>query len=253
MELRLILMAPERLLGGRTEASLREGALVIGRSTEADWPISDPDRVISKFHCRIARELDGFHLTDLSTNGVRINEIAIGHGIARRLEDCDVIKLGDVVLTARIASATPIVPTPGPVIDSPAADIAADGPFGEAQAESATAKVPATEQRLVASVAKGVVLDDWWGPSDESAPAGAANPVDIFPQPVSAAIEDIHSAEEAVVSGDRGVASLLRMAAGLDIEMLARAVEEAAAALSASERNKFKDRLSEIVRNASQR
>lgn len=253
MELRLTLSAPERLLDGRTEARLREGELTIGRSAEAGWPIPDPERVISKVHCRIAKEPDGFQLTDLSTNGVKINDIAVGYGLARRIEDGDVIKLGDAVLAARIVDAAPASPFSETLADVPAVDIAADGPFGPAQAESSFTEARPGEQRPVASVAKGVVLDDWWGPSDESAPAAAVNPVDIFPQPVSAAIEDIHSAEETVMSEDRGVASLLRMAVGLDVEMLARAVEEAAAVLSAGERNKFKDRLSEIIRNASLR
>lgn len=260
MELRLTLKGPERLLKGRTSGSLREGTMVIGRSPEADWPIPDPERIISKLHCRIEKDFDSFQLTDLSTNGVKVNEAAVGYGLARRIENGDVVKLGDAVLTVEIVATAPPVQIPadievGAPLPAGGEAVLPDGPFGALEAESPAPEPspaqPASPAIAAAPAEKGMVLDDWWGPVEGLPEVPSAKPVDISPEPQSAAIGDIHVVEDTLRSNDTGVASLLRMATGLDVEKLAQAVEEAAAALPASERNKFRERLSEIVRNAS--
>lgn len=253
MELQLTLTAPARLLGGRIEATLRDGEMVIGRASEADWSIPDPERVISKIHCRIAREFDGFQLTDLSTNGVRINDVAVGYGQSRRVNNGDVVKLGDAIVTARISTVPQPASPPSQQPQQPIADIPDDGPFGRQASESPELNPVAERQPQVAGASTGAVLDDWWGPVGGSVAETDAIPVDISTQQVSPAIEDVHSAEETVRSQDNGVASLLRTVPGLDVEKLAQVVEEATAVLSAGERIKFRDRLSAIVRNASLR
>lgn len=268
MELRLTLKGPERLLKGRTSGSLREGTMVIGRSSEADWPIPDPERVVSKLHCRIEKDFDSYQLTDLSTNGVKVNETPVGYGLARRIEHGDVVKLGDAVLTVEIVATAPPMTAPpvqipadieigAPLADAPVEAVLPDGPFGAFEAESPAPESAAGAASLPASAAplaeKGMVLDDWWAPTEAEGDAPAVKPVDISPEPQSEVIGHIHTGEDTVWSQDTGVASLLRMATGLDVEKLAQAVEEAAAVLSAGERTKFEERLSEIVRNASGR
>ncbi|MGI6853544.1 FHA domain-containing protein [Mesorhizobium sp. 1B3] len=251
MELRLTLKGPERLLGGRREARLRDSALVIGRSPEADWPIPDPERVLSKLHCRIEKDFDGYQLTDMSTNGVKVNEEPVGYGLVRRIENGDVVKLGDAVLLAEIVTAS-APPAEARTLAPAAPEIGPDdGPFGGLDGESPAPPKPASVPGE--RPAKGMVLDDWWGPVDSLAIGNTRKSVDISAQVHEAPIADIHAGKDTLWSHDTGGVSLLRIAAGVDVETLARAVEAAIAVLSVSERGKFTDRLSELLSKASGR
>lgn len=77
--------------------TLSAGSLSIGRGDEAGWVLPDPERQISKEHCRIDSVDGNFVLTDTSTNGVFINDRAapIGRDNAVTLEPGDQIRLGD--------------------------------------------------------------------------------------------------------------------------------------------------------------
>ena len=90
MKLKLILKGPERLMGAQIEKTLENGSLVVGRSPAADWVLPDPERIVSKAHCRIDTDFSGFVLTDTSTNGVFINDDPVGFGLPRLLGDSDV-------------------------------------------------------------------------------------------------------------------------------------------------------------------
>jgi predicted component of type VI protein secretion system len=109
MQLRLILRGPTRLLNAIPEASLTAGSLIIGRSPDADWTIDDPERVLSKAHCRIDRTDRGFTVVDTSTNGVRINNVAIPRGLPTPLGSGDILMLGDALISAEILTG-PLAP-----------------------------------------------------------------------------------------------------------------------------------------------
>ncbi len=49
---------------------LREGLLRIGRDSDADWPIADPDCLLSRAHCELAVDEGGLTLRALGANGV---------------------------------------------------------------------------------------------------------------------------------------------------------------------------------------
>ena len=86
--------------------TLETGRLSIGRGAENDWVLADPDRTLSKNHCRIDASEAGFLLTDLSTNGVFLagapQPVGRGHSVA--LEDGDVVALGPYRLHAEISA-----------------------------------------------------------------------------------------------------------------------------------------------------
>lgn len=69
----------------------------IGRGPDNDWVLDDPDRHISKVHCRIEAEGDGLYLVDLSSNGVFFASEArpVGHGKRRPLDAGDSFRIGD--------------------------------------------------------------------------------------------------------------------------------------------------------------
>ena len=91
--------------GGPDEVrTLEQGTLTIGRGAENGWVLADPDRTISKQHCRIDRSDDGFLLTDSSTNGVFLNSDVqpLGRGHSHALSDNDVVMIGPFRITAKL-------------------------------------------------------------------------------------------------------------------------------------------------------
>ena len=98
MPLKLIMKSYHRLLPQQTaEMTLEEGSLTIGRNPACDWTILDPERVVSKEHCRIERSGNAYVLTDTSSNGVFLGDRqdSVGNGNAVILKDGDLIRLSD--------------------------------------------------------------------------------------------------------------------------------------------------------------
>ena len=50
------------------------GEFTIGRGTECDWVLPDPERVLSKRHCVVAFDGRVWRVTDTSTNGTFLNQ-----------------------------------------------------------------------------------------------------------------------------------------------------------------------------------
>lgn len=251
MKLKLVLKGPDRLMGAQLEKTLEQGSLVVGRSPTADWTLPDPERVISKTHCRIDRDFSGFVVTDTSTNGVHVNEEPVGFGLPRLLANGDVLRLGDAVVLVRIDD-TAASPPPAGTRQTPAAAIAKplpDGPFGMAsspqpKAESPMAPPPPAD---TATAAVERILDDWWA-SDE--PLGSPidpKSVDISPKQSAAAIPVTTSPEEPLPSPCGDVAKLVDSLAGIELTAFAQAVDEAAADLPEGERRKFQGRLRDLL------
>ncbi len=84
--------------------TLETGRMSIGRGPQNDWVLADPDRTLSKIHCRIDASDGHFMLTDLSTNGVFMTGTSqpIGRGHSVALEDGESFSIGPYKLTAEI-------------------------------------------------------------------------------------------------------------------------------------------------------
>jgi type VI secretion system protein len=80
---------------------------VIGRGRDSDWALPDPERHLSKQHCRIEFRGDRYYVVDTSKNGVFINESIepLRHGNMAELRDGDRLALGDYELLVRLAAA----------------------------------------------------------------------------------------------------------------------------------------------------
>lgn len=248
MRLRLVLKGPERLTAGLREKTVETGALVIGRSEEADWVLSDPERVVSKRHCRIERQAGGFFLTDMSTNGVLINGVPLGREATRMLVDRDVLTLGDAIIAVAIETGTPVQEVTTTQVVVPAGDPFAEGPFGfdgTVEGAAATAIVPETATENARG--KVAVLQDWWIPEGKGA-HGDLKSAEI-PEGTGLALNAQASATDVAAAAPVAAeAALVAEAQGLDVTAFAGVVEMAMSVLSMDEKQRFEGRLRELLR-----
>ncbi|HRD48072.1 MAG TPA: type VI secretion system-associated FHA domain protein TagH [Candidatus Contendobacter sp.] len=98
MPLKLTITSYQRLSPGQeTTQILDRGSISIGRSAQCDWILQDPEKILSNKHCTVHHQDGGYFLTDISTNGVYLNdsEQRIGRGEMVRLQDGDRFILGE--------------------------------------------------------------------------------------------------------------------------------------------------------------
>ena len=86
------------------EKSMSQGAMAIGRSSDNDWVLPDPERLVSSQHCVIQYKDGRYYLTDNSTNGVELVKagIRMRRGNSELLQDGELIRIGDYEIQARI-------------------------------------------------------------------------------------------------------------------------------------------------------
>lgn len=84
---------------------LAGGELSIGRGTESDWVLPDPERLLSRRHCVIAFRAGVWQIADLSANGTFLNAETepIGPGQPRDLRQDDRLRLGPYEIEVQIA------------------------------------------------------------------------------------------------------------------------------------------------------
>ena len=113
------------VFGSDPACALTHGSLTIGRAGECGWVLNDPDRALSKVHCRIDGSGGGYVLTDTSTNGVFIEgqRRPLGRGQSRPLSDGDLLLLGPYRIRIAIEQeAAPDAPVPAPALLRPLAE-----------------------------------------------------------------------------------------------------------------------------------
>jgi type VI secretion system FHA domain protein len=250
MRLKLVLRGPERIMGAQPEKSLEHGSLLIGRSPAADWVLPDPARIVSKNHCRIDRDFNGFTLTDTSTNGVTINGEPVGFGMPRQLGNGDVLLLGDVAILVHLEQAAPTIsPQPAALPSVTPAPIAFpdDGPFGAPQAMPGETTLPSDSPATLAQAPAQKILDDWWLSQPSPAAQTEMIPVDIFGEEAEDEFLRTTQVQEPLRFGSGDVVSLVETHAGIDLITLARAVDDAASGLGEDQRQTFHERLRDFL------
>lgn len=92
----------------RQQAKLDEGEMVIGRSASADWQIDDPDMYVSRAHCTISADGDGYFVTDTSSSGLFIDDSVepLGTGNTAQLRSGMRLRLGEYIIWADVQSRT---------------------------------------------------------------------------------------------------------------------------------------------------
>jgi type VI secretion system protein ImpI len=78
----------------------------IGRASDNDWVLPDPDIFVSSHHALIDYREGAYYLTDTSTNGVFVNDSdqAVGNGTPIRLYDGDRLRMGNYELAVSIVN-----------------------------------------------------------------------------------------------------------------------------------------------------
>ncbi|KMO17926.1 type VI secretion system-associated FHA domain protein [Methylobacterium platani] len=172
------------------------GPLSIGRGRDNDWVLPDPDRHVSKIHCRIESGADGFYLVDLSSNGVFFAAEArpVGRGNRRALDAGDSFRIGDYRIgIVREPQAVP-PETGGPADGVPEGGIAPPGSISAILADTSAAREARAAQSL------GGPASDWLA----AVPGGAADAQVVQPYgwqaPPATALTDVPEAEVDAVS-----------------------------------------------------
>ncbi|MBT2298659.1 type VI secretion system-associated FHA domain protein TagH [Pseudomonas fluorescens] len=96
--------------GQCSEKSLDQGVMAIGRNSDNDWVLPDPERLVSGKHCVIQYKDGRYYLTDNSTNGVELVKagVRLRKGNSEPLQDGEVIRIGDYEIQARVDFNLPV-------------------------------------------------------------------------------------------------------------------------------------------------
>lgn len=99
--------------------------MTIGRGAQCDWVLPDPQRSLSRTHCRLEWVDGGWRVRDLSSNGTFVNgdPDPVGQERTRNLHDGDRVRLGDYELTLQLRQPAPTV---SPFGAQPAASLFGD-------------------------------------------------------------------------------------------------------------------------------
>jgi type VI secretion system FHA domain protein len=101
----VMIRCPDNVALERREVS--GGEFSIGRGPDNQWVVADPDRHLSKRHCRFVYAVGEWELHDLSTNGTFVNELSdpIGKGASQKMRHGDRVKFGPYELEVIIDEA----------------------------------------------------------------------------------------------------------------------------------------------------
>ena len=97
MELIFEIVSYHRLSPEQISKKSIKDSITLGRSENNDWHLPDPEKVVSGVHAKVERQVDGFFIYDLSTNGLFINRSveALGKDKAHKLAQDDLLTFGD--------------------------------------------------------------------------------------------------------------------------------------------------------------
>ncbi len=92
----------------------------IGRASDNDWVLPDPDRYISGHHARIEYRAGQYLLLDTSSNGTYLNDSSapISEGGPHALKDGDRLRLGDYELAVDLDTLTEAAPKNSRPVDN---------------------------------------------------------------------------------------------------------------------------------------
>ncbi|AKJ96884.1 type VI secretion system-associated FHA domain protein TagH [Pseudomonas sp. MS646] len=131
--------------GQCSEKSMDQGVMAIGRNSDNDWVLPDPERLVSGKHCVIQYKDGRYYLTDNSTNGVELVKagVRLRKGNSEPLQDGEVIRIGDYEIQARVDFNLPVTDS-NPFAESPSSFEALMGRQGAAAPAPMPVSMPMT-------------------------------------------------------------------------------------------------------------
>ncbi|MGO7445940.1 type VI secretion system-associated FHA domain protein [Rhizobium ruizarguesonis] len=88
---------------GQSKWFFERGRRTLGRAPDCDWRLPEDRRSISKLHCIIERDREGFLLRDQSANGSRVDGVAVYEGQIVRLSDRSRLEVGGLAFSVHIS------------------------------------------------------------------------------------------------------------------------------------------------------
>lgn len=103
MRLELREITGDATANGRQKWFFERGRRTLGRAPDCDWRLPEDRRSISKLHCIIERDRDGFLLRDQSANGSRVDGVTVHEGEIARLSDRSRLEMGGLAFSIHIS------------------------------------------------------------------------------------------------------------------------------------------------------
>ncbi|MCV9944997.1 type VI secretion system-associated FHA domain protein [Rhizobium sp. BT-175] len=88
---------------GQSKWFFERGRRTLGRAPDCDWRLPEDRRSVSKLHCIIERDREGFLLRDQSANGSRVDGVAVHEGQIVRLSDRSRLEVGGLAFSVHIS------------------------------------------------------------------------------------------------------------------------------------------------------
>ncbi|TDK39697.1 FHA domain-containing protein [Rhizobium deserti] len=80
-----------------------KGRRTLGRASDCDWQLPEDQRAVSKLHCIIERDSNGFVLLDKSANGSKVDGVVVHEGETARLSDRSRLEFGGLTFSVSIS------------------------------------------------------------------------------------------------------------------------------------------------------
>ncbi|NZD65821.1 FHA domain-containing protein [Rhizobium sp. WYCCWR 11290] len=103
MRLELKEITSDAAASGRPKWFFERGRRTLGRAPDCDWRLPEDRRSVSKLHCIIERDREGFVLRDQSANGSRVDGVAVHEGQIVRLSDRSRLEMGGLAFSVHIS------------------------------------------------------------------------------------------------------------------------------------------------------
>jgi type VI secretion system protein len=176
MALRLRIVSEHaRRLGSRSTKVFGVHGGTIGRATDNEWTLPDPQRYLSGKHARVEFRAGAYFIVDASSNGTYLNGASapLGKSNERELKDGDYLRLGEYEMLVSIDSGNDFPPDEGAIVaydgvsDSSAVKKSVADDIG-ANLDLSELLEPSGEVSLVT----GVFANDAYGQAVADAPDG---------------------------------------------------------------------------------
>jgi predicted component of type VI protein secretion system len=119
MALRLRIVSEHaRRLGSRSTKVFGVHGGTIGRATDNEWTLPDPQRYLSGKHARVEFRAGAYFIVDASSNGTYLNGASapLGKSNERELKDGDYLRLGEYEMLVSIDSGNDFPPDEGAIV-----------------------------------------------------------------------------------------------------------------------------------------